>query len=418
MKRFVRKAGLLCLLCTSVLFSQTPDRLSLNSAIAIAVQSNPDVLAAQKGIEAAAGRVRQAGRIPNPELSVTYNETPTNFSLSDAGEQDIGIFQPVEFPGRRGARVDVAEHEKTISELDFTRAKTVIVSKVKKTYYGALLAKEIIASLELTISLLDDFLKQVTERYQSGASAYLDVIRTKVELTRLRNDLTEAKREQQFQLAELNVLLGRPGETAILLADSMLYEPLRLTQDSAIALYSGQSAFLKIVESEARRSQSLLSLARTSYLPDFDFGFSLQNRPGQISATGSTRYLGFEVGLSLPLWFWQGPKGEVEEAVATVDIATVRVEASRRRVRQSIVNTYQIASVVDQQLQVFETSLLRDAEDELRAGISAYQNNQIDVLNLFDIYRTYRSLRIEYTRALYNYLAAKAELEASAEVPE
>ncbi|OYV84551.1 MAG: hypothetical protein B7Z63_06745 [Ignavibacteriae bacterium 37-53-5] len=70
------------------------------------------------------------------------------------------------------------------------------------------------------------------------------------------------------------------------------------------------------------------------------------------------------------------------------------------------------------QLQVFDASLLGDAEDELRAGLAAYQNNQVDALNLFDIYRTYRATKIEYARALYHLLAAKAELEASAEVPE
>lgn len=144
----------------------------------------------------------------------------------------------------------------------------------------------------------------------------------------------------------------------------------------------------------------------------------MQKRPGQISPTGSTSYIGFQFGASIPLWFWQGPKGEVQEAEALRDVSTIRMAATRLRIRQSILSAFRSASVAQEQLQVFDASLLGDAEDELRAGITAYQNNQVDVLNLFDIYRTYRATRIEYVRALYNLLAAKAELEASAEVPE
>ncbi len=418
MIHFGFKAGLLLLFCLYSCLSQTTERLSLSDAIALALNNNPAILSAQKEIDAASGRVLQAGRIPNPELSVTFNEVPTNFNFGDAGEKDVGLSQPIEFPGKRSSRVDVAEHGKSIAELSLSRTKAIVSAKVKRAYYQSLLAGEVVSNVELTITLLSDFLRTVTERYQAGASKYLDVIRAKVEVTRLRNDLVEAKREQQTRLGELNVLLGRAGTTPIVLSDSLTYQPLGIPQDSAVELYANQSNFLKIVEREAQRSQSVLNLARTSYLPDFSLGVALQKRPGSISPAGSSNFLGFQFGASIPLWFWQGPKGEVQEAEALLDISNIRIAAARLRVRLNILSAFRSASVAQEQLQVFETSLLRDAEDELRAGINAYQNNQIDALNLFDIYRTYRATKIEYARSLYNLLAAKAELEASAEVPE
>jgi len=72
-------------------------------------------------------------------------------------------------------------------------------------------------------------------------------------------------------------------------------------------------------------------------------------------------------------------------------------------------------NVAEAQLQLFDRSLLADANDILTTGINQYRNNQIDVLNLFDIYRTYRATRIEYLRALTNYLVARADLEAAGE---
>ncbi len=413
-----QRVGLFVLLLAATAEAQPVQRLSLPEAISIALQSNEQVLTAHREVDAASGRILQAGRIPNPDLSVTYNEIPTNFSFGEAGERDIGISQTIEFPGKRGSRVEVAEHGKSIAEFSLSRTKAIVSAKVKRAYYQSLLAGKVVSNLELTITLLSDFLRTVTERYQAGASKYLDVIRAKVEVTRLRNDLIDAKREQEMRLGELNVLLGRAGNTPVVLSDSVTYQPLGMSQDSAMELYANQSNFLKIVDRDAQRSQSVLNLARTSYWPDFSLGVALQKRPGTISPTGSSYYLGFEFGASLPLWFWQGPKGEGQEAEALLDISNIRIAAARLRVQQNILSAFKRASVAQEQLQVYDTSLLSDIEDELRAGISAYQNNQVDVLNLFDIYRTHQATRIEYARALYNLLAAKAELEASAEVPE
>lgn len=91
-------AMLLCVV-TSGKFMHAQDThralLSLSDAIAFAVQNNPDVLVAQKKINAAAGRVLQAGHIPNTEFSVLYNLTPTNFSFGEAEGKDIELSQQI-----------------------------------------------------------------------------------------------------------------------------------------------------------------------------------------------------------------------------------------------------------------------------------------------------------------------------------
>lgn len=398
--------------------AQLATKLSLREAMSRASENNPTVLSARREIDAAAGRVLQSGRIPNPELSITFNETPSNLRLGDAGEQDIGLSQTIEFPGKRGSRIEFAEHGRTIAEHALTRVQVIVASQVKNAYYRVLLTREVMENLEFSIGLVGDFLRVVTDRYQAGSSSYVDVIRTKVEVTRLRNDLVETERDFQVRRSELNMLLGSAVDAQFVLTDSMVYEPFMVSRDSVMSVYEGQSSFLKTVEREVDRSRSLLSLSQKSYLPDFNLGIATQRRPGQISPSGSDRYLGFQFGLSVPLWFWQGPKGEVQEAEAIVDISRFRLEAAQRLVRQRIANAYRDVIVAEEQVRVFETSLLSDTEDELRSGISAYQNNQINAIDLFDIYRTYRATKFEYARALFNHVSAKSGLESAGEVSE
>jgi outer membrane protein, heavy metal efflux system len=406
----------------SIAFPQDAESLSLHRAIEVALTTNPDIIRAQKEIDAASGRILQAGRIPNPEFGISWSETPTNFNIAEADERDIGIVQQIEFPTKRSNRIEVAEHDKQIAELQLERIKTIVTARVKTAYADLLFSLEVVESLEEQVKLLQDFLDLANARLRAGSGSYLDVIRAKVELTRLHNDLVEARREVQARRIRLTLLLGKKSDQAIDPSDILSYVPMPLQPDTLVNVLTEKSSFLKIARTVVSRQQSSLSLSRSSYLPDFSVGLFHQRRAGgppfnanQFTGT-TTSSVGIQVAVSLPLWFWQEPKGLVQEASALVDIAQVNVQTIERRVWANITNALNLMVVTETQVKVFDGTLLADAQDILSTGITQYQNNQIDALSLLDVYRTYRATKIEYARALLNYSNAVAELEAAREL--
>ena len=402
--------------------------LSLKEAIEIAYESNQEIISAYREIDATEGRILQAGRIQNAELSLTANEIPPGFSLDETGELDFNFNQPIEFFGKRSTRIQSAELQKRIAELNYERIKKLITSQVKKAYYSGLLSNQIVESIESNINLLNDFLAQVTDRYQAGTSSYLDVIRAKVEISRLKNELFDAMKGYQQGLNQLEVLLGKENEAEFELTDSLLYQfsgypSLReeINKDTVVNFYSSRSNFLRITEIQVEQSKSFLSLANKNSYPDFNFGLAFQNRqsiPANLpdgKAGGFDQYFGLNVGVSLPMFYSSGVSGDIQEAEANLSISDSRSQYAKIRVAQNVRTAYNNLSFAEEQLRLFDNSLLRDVEDELRAGITAYQNGQIDLLNLFDIYRTYRATRVEYSRTVYNTLVALTELEVAGE---
>ncbi len=389
--------------------------LSLNKAIEISLNENPSVISAKKEIDAAAGKILQAGRLPNAEFSIAVNEIPGGFTFGDAGELDLSFSQPLEFFGKRGTRIQSAELQKTIAELNFERVKSFTVASVKKIYYSGLLSKQIIQSIESNITLLNDFLAQVTDRYQAGTSSYLDVLRAKVESARLRNELFDANRDYQRITAELKILLGKESDYEIELSDSLSYNYFETKKDSIVIHYSAKSSYLKINELQIEKSKTFLSLAEKGSLPDFNFGLAFQNRQ-TLPEKRFDKYLGLNLGISLPMFYSSGVRGDVQEAEANLSISNIQLHYAKTKVVQSILIAYSNLSFAEEQLRLFDLSLLKDLDDELKAGITAYQNSQIDVLNLFDIYRTYRATKVEYAKTVFNCLAALTELEVSGEV--
>ncbi|MEK9137193.1 MAG: TolC family protein, partial [Bacteroidota bacterium] len=307
--------------------------------------------------------------------------------------------------------------------LNLERIKTLVAAEAKKTYYETCFSQEIIDGLEEQLHLLQDVQRLLSDRYQAGASNYLDVIRGKVEIARLNNDIAEAKRDLQTRKAQLNLLLGNDADHVLVLTDSLLHSPSFVDEDSLMRTLLEKSSALKIAQRTVFRQEAAVGLAKTSYLPDFSLGIFHQRRAeeppfnaNQFTGT-TTNALGIELGISIPLWFWQEPKGQVQEASALRSIAEVNNSHVARRVRASILNAIAAVKVADAQIRVFDESLLNDTRDIVTTGIAQYQNNQIDLLNLLDIYRTARATRVEYARALLNYTVAFTDLEAAGELP-
>jgi outer membrane protein TolC len=88
----------------------------------------------------------------------------------------------------------------------------------------------------------------------------------------------------------------------------------------------------------------------------------------------------------------------------------------QRAVRTAAEQAYETVVTTRAQVHQFESSILDDVESELRTGIDAYRTDQVDALDLIDIYRTYIDSRTEYSRSLYQYLSALARLEAAGDI--
>ena len=389
--------------------------LSLSEAIEIANENNPEIISALKEIDASEGRILQAGRLQNAEFSLIANEIPTGFSLDETGELDLNFNQPLEFFGKRSTRILSAKLQKKIVELNYDRVKKLITSQVKQVYYSELLSKQIVESIESNINLLNDFLAQVTDRYQAGTSSYLDIIRAKVEILKVKNELFDAMRNYHQVIGELRILLGEENSIEYDLTDSLLYQFTRVNENTVVTFYLSQSNFLHISEIQVEQGKTFLSIAEKNALPDFNFGLALQNRQ-YFPENGFDQFIGFNVGVSLPMFYSSGVRGDVQEAEANLSLSDIRYQYAKIRVTQSIRTAFSNLSFAEEQLRLFDTSLLKDVEDEMRAGITAYQNDQIDLLNLFDIYRTYRTTKVEYSRSVYNAIVALTVLEVSSEV--
>lgn len=395
------------------------ERLSLQQAVELALRQNPQLAIAQQEIAAGQGRRALAGALPPAEIFSRFNEI--SFDLATTNEIEIGLNQSFEFPGKRSNRKAAANAGRQIAELQVARLRLLLAGAVKKSYYENLLANENLASQQLGVQLLEDLQRLTTARYQSGAASYLDVVRSRIELGRGRSELAAAQQEQLAALSKLDLLLGRQGMPPLHLSDSLAYAPLPLPRDSILAFAARPTSLRQIFAATVERQRRALRLAQLAGRPDFSFGASFQrvteNPPFTTAQpNGETvNAFGIEASLTLPLFNRAAPIGEAQIAQAELAAAEMRLAFFDQQIRRNFEIALAAVEAAEKQVWEFRNVVLPESQNAVTAAAAAYQSGQLALTDLLDTYRTARQARLEKSRALFNYLTARADLEAVGE---
>ncbi len=387
----------------------TAEELTLEQAIDLALRQNPDILAAQKEITVSQGRRLQMQAIPEPQIVFSDEGIPFRSGNNTNHDQEVslGIEQPFEFPGKVSLRGKIGQFGEKMAGYELARVKLIITAKVKEAYYRAVLSKRTIGALAETSRVLDDFIASATTKYQSGGGLYLDVLRARVEKTRIQNQLIEAKKDQTLDKARLNLLLGRKGDEPMELTTELSFLPLAqdlasIQEEARATRPSVQIASLKV-----EQAHTVLKLAQKSRLPDFSVGVYTPSL-----RTGSW---GFSLAVSIPLYWWKKQKGEILESEAKKDIEEISAAAVSRRIMARIEEAYAAVKSAEEQVKIFEQQLLAEVEDQLKMSITQYQYGKTDALNILDITRTHLATKLEYLKSLYLYLISLSDLEQAGE---
>jgi len=390
---------------------QEKQTYSLAEAIDLALRNNPDVLVAQKEIEAAKGRKLQAVSPDQPELNLAWEGIESGGSFSKAKERNITLSQNLEFPSKFWLKRGVGQREVDIALENLSRIKTLVTARVKSAYYKVKYFDRLFETLEFTLGLLNQFRDATLFKYQAGELPYFEVIRAKVEIAKTQNEIIEAKKELLFSQTEFNLILGKPGSEELKLTDELTFTPFQESKEQTLSRLTQQSKSLSIATLTREREAKNLSLAKSSFIPD------LSLTGGMLSEGGQGYIPSFGVGITLPLWWWN-PKGQIQENRANLQIAETRKQALERILIGQIERAFDLLQASQEQVELFEKTLLKEVDEELKAGINSYQYNQIDALGLLDIYRTNKTTKSEYYKTLYNYLSALADLEVAGEISE
>ena len=408
MVKFFSLGGILFLICHALALSQSTERLSLKEAIEIALQHNPEVAGARRGIDAARARFWRGISPPPASLSVGYDYIPSGSGIKGFGERFIGVSQSFDFPTTIALRGSSLSSESDAAEADFLSTSLSITMQVKFTYYGALAKGQKLRLAEENLAIADDFAHKAGIRYNVGEGTNLEQLTAKVQRTQAQNAVEVARNELRLATSELNFALGRGKEQLgqeFTLTDSLVYRPYTLLLESLIEQAHLSNPQIQSARFRLNAASVNRTIAWSSILPSFTVSYSRQ-----VQGSNPNLY-GVAFGISLPIWFLLDQRGQVQEASAEHARVESELTSKQNFVNLDVKNAYLEVKNDERQVQLYNTDLLPQADEVYRAAAASYQAGEITYLEFLQARQTLISARSTYIDALYHYNTAIARLE-------
>jgi len=397
---------------TGLVFLLTPVALwaeDLDGMVREMLQKNPAVQAARHAVDSKRAMVTSARTIPDPSVSFETmgNFVPPTLMAGDPSSARVLSFtQEIPFPGKLSLQGQIASSEADAEMWRYEEVRREAVAELKTAYYDLFLAQKLTSVVEKSKGLLAQFVEISQARYKVGQGAQQDVLKAQVEISRLLDRLAVLQREEETAKVRINTLLYRAPETPVGSLPDAARPGLGRSLEELHQKALESNPQVRINRKEIDRGELSVSLAKKSFYPDFEVGFSWFNRRDQPEMYG----LMFKA--KLPLYYWRKQRPELESATAGL-IAQRRLYDNTLstlylRLKEPFLKTRTDATL----LELYGDAIVPQATLALESSISSYRVGAVDFLTLLSNQNTVLEYEMKYYETLADSYKALVALEA------
>ena len=379
--------------------------LTLEGAIRLALDSNPQLRAADSQIASAAGRAYQSKLWSNPELELSAEDWPTGGGGFADAKKLMGVSQTVPFPGKKKLDGSIGRLGVRVSEAEYGLRKVELVREVKTAFFEVLAAGRLVEVARELVAVSQSSATTARKRVQAGAAADQEQLRAEIPLEEARTELAGFEREQEISRQKLAMLLGRPDLHAAPVSGVLAETAnLSLLQDRPSQWLARHPSVLA-ARATKERAEAESRRARLEPYPDVKLGAA-----GGQEAGGAGSIVQFM--LTVPMPIIDRSKGRKQEARANVSVAEAELAAVEQRLLRDWGMASQRLRTAVEQVANYRERILPRANEALRLLQRGFEEGKFGFIDLLDTQRTAAQVRLAYQQKLLELNIAEADIEA------
>jgi outer membrane protein len=422
-------------LCGTGLAESEP--LSLQQAVAIAIEHNPQRKAALADTRGAKASVKEAqsGYLPRltfSEAAVVSNDpvfvfgtrlrqnrfTAADFALNQLNNPAaignfatrFGLQWNVFDSFVTAATVRQAAHEKAASDQRLARADQLVIFRVIQAYYSVLFAGRQLEVAEHAASTAHSVLEESRARFEAGSSVESDYLSAQVNLASRQQELVRARNALALAHAQLNLTMGIAAEH-----DYQAVEPAAPPQLHPPALPEAESRALRerpdLKESaqQVAANQAGVQAAKSAFGPRVTaFAGSELDNINLFGNGGSNWTAGAEFQFDI---FSGGQKSaRLAREHASLERAQATRQVAQDSVRLDVRHAWYDFDSARQTVEV-NRSAAAQAEEALRIVNNRYQAGMTTITEMLRAEDAARTASTNYWDAVYRLSTSYAALE-------
>lgn len=384
--------------------SESTAAYTLNTVIELALAHNPTMAGAQGSLQQSRGQQVAAGAYLNPSISGvagpgSIRDPSTGVKVT---ERTVTVEQPLEWQGKRRARQQAADAGVAGASAAMEETRLNVIAETKVAFYQVLFAQRDAELAGQNLTMVEEVLRTVKARVAAGDATIFETMKATVEAQKATKEVARAQNALVVVRARLDmVTAGTLGRQFSIQGN---FEPLQpgFDSESLATRAMEQHPTLRRLTNLVEQAQFSATLERESRIPNVTVRGSYHREPGSESIIA---------GLSVPLPLWYQRQGEIESTLGVRYRADAERLRAQNEMTQAITQYVQEVRTANEQLQVFETGLLKQAEQTLKVARISFKEGAASLLDLLDSQRVYRQTLLEYVQARADLSIALARLE-------
>ena len=389
----------------------TDGDVSLARALELTSLQHARLAMADWEIRARQADALQAGRRPNPELDVEFENFAGTGAASgfDGADLTVTLSQLVELGGDRGARQRVADVEARLAGREQVALRAALTTAARKAFVDVLAAQELAGLSANLVDVATSVHAAAQRRVEAGGASPVEAGRAHVALGSAAIDRAQAERDLTIARRRLAAFWGGtnpalPRALGTLAIDSATFPDL----DSLLVRASLNPDVARWAD-EAEMWRATQALARAERRSDLRLGAGVRLLEGE--------YTAFVAALSLPLPVFDRRQHASQAAADRAAQAQDGARAATNDAHGQITALHQELASARDEITALTGTTIPEAERVFELAQAAHARGQLRLTDVLDTQRTLFELRARRVRALSRYHATAANLEQLAAYP-
>ncbi len=379
--------------------------ITLDEAIVLVLEKNPELSAFDYEAGAAAARIRQA-QLGTP---YTINLDLENFAGSgvfsgfSGMESTLSIARVLELGEKPRRRGDLAETKSQLLRTDQDARRLDLVAETARRFLHVVSDQEKLVITTRTLALAQGMQQAVEQRVLAGKTGVAERYKADIAVARVQLELEHGEHELQSSRLSLSTLWAQTSP-AFDSAQADLYLMKPVEEFDSLATLLDRNPNLIRLATEQRVDQARTALAQSRGQPD-------------IQLAGGVRYLGVldEVALvlsaSVPLGSRKRAENRVEESRLSGLTKPLLYENSRLALYSTLYELYQELLHARTAVEVYRGQIIPSAEQALSDYEAGYSTGRYSLLELTDAQKMLLDARLQSLKAAGNYHRNQIEIE-------
>jgi len=412
----MRRVFLFAVALSALAAPAAAEPLTIAQAIDEAMQHNLALFAERSQLTIADAQMIGARLRPNPVFSFSADHLDwlgTGFDeTNNGGPPEIAwrVDVPFERGGKREARVALAAAVRSAAEAQFAEAVRALKQDVTLACVDVLAAQATRSLAADTLRTYEDLVRVNRARVTAGSIAPFDATRSEVAMLQFRATVVRADLDVAAASAKLRVLLGRPPDQTVEIADDL---------SSAGGTGAARGPDLEALAMQIRPDLKALQLTQARTVADLH----LQEALGKVDYTVGAEYRrqqgingrGNSLGVffSSPLPFSNRNQGEIARADAERGQADRQIAARQAQIAADVRSALHEYETTRDLVSTIERDLLTPAAHARDISAYTYKAGGATLLELLDAQRAFNDTMQSYVDARASLRRAIARLNAA-----